>query len=160
MKELTLYTFDNADGDPDSFSTMNFDEAKTYARTNKLNIFENTYEWQEAVPVFGHDFTVPERQKPSTVLPEVGLRVVLNEMEIVMMHSLPAGESGTVTAIDEQIIVVKMDKHHELLDDWNNEVLIHVDFLGEDFPKVTDPKERLAMAFWDNVDGGRVEAGT
>jgi len=160
MKELTVYTFNDVNGDPDSFSTMDYNEAKQYARENELNIFENNYEWQEAIPCFGQDYTVPERDRPSTVLPEIGLKVVLKEIEIIMMHSLPAGESGVVKAIDDQIIVIKMDNHHELLNEWNNEVLIHVDWIEGSFGKVTDPRERLAMAFWDNVDGGRVEAGT
>lgn len=163
MKELTVYTFDNSDGDADSFETMNFEEAKEYAQENNLKIIENTYEWQERFPCFGQDYTVTERERPSTVLPEIGAKVVLKEIEIGMMQSLPAGYTGVVTAIDDQIIVVKVDQIHEVLSEWDNEVIVHVDFLGDDFLDVTDPKERLAMAFWDNVESvidGRVEAGT
>lgn len=97
---------------------------------------------------------------PSTEMPEIGMKVTLKVVEIGMMRSLPAGHTGTVTSIEEQIIVIKMDKHHKDLDEWDNNILIHEDWIGGSYTEIKDPRERLAMAFWDNVEDGRVEAGT
>lgn len=53
---LTLYSFEDKDGnEPDTFTTMDYQEAKVYAQENSLRVMANEYEWAEAVPV--DDFT-------------------------------------------------------------------------------------------------------
>lgn len=55
---LTLYTFEDADGrEYGTFTTQDYAEAKGYAAEQKLRLIANEYEWSEAVPVTGDDYT-------------------------------------------------------------------------------------------------------
>lgn len=61
MAEISVYTFEDADGNEDgTYSTQNSREAEEHARKYELRVIENVYEWQEAVPVEGWDFTGAE----------------------------------------------------------------------------------------------------
>lgn len=56
--DISVYSFRDADGeDAGEFKTQNFEEARQYAQKNSLCVVENVYEWQEAIPVDGADFT-------------------------------------------------------------------------------------------------------
>jgi hypothetical protein len=58
MSTLSLYSFEDAEGNEEgTFTTMKWDEAKEYASRYHLRVIENVYEWSEAVPVPGGDYT-------------------------------------------------------------------------------------------------------
>jgi hypothetical protein len=55
---LELYSFEDADGNESgTFTTREIEEAKQYAQDNGLRVIANVYEWSEAVPVSGCDYT-------------------------------------------------------------------------------------------------------
>jgi hypothetical protein len=58
MAQISVYTFEDKDGNSDGvYQTQDFREAKQYAMDNSLRVIENVYEWSEAIPVEGADFT-------------------------------------------------------------------------------------------------------
>ena len=59
--ELTLYSFEDKNGDESGcYTTQDFEEAKAHAMKYRLRLIENVYEWTEAVPYPGCDFTEDE----------------------------------------------------------------------------------------------------
>jgi hypothetical protein len=64
MGEISVYSFEDANGDDHgTFTTMKWDEAKEYAQRYGLRVIENVYEWTEAVPVPGFDFSQPDEDE-------------------------------------------------------------------------------------------------
>lgn len=62
---------------------------------------------------------------------KVGQRVrFLMRRDIYPFTIVKEGETGTITAL-EDIAYVKLDSHHEGLDDFNNEV--HMSYLDDQF---------------------------
>lgn len=63
--DLTVYTFEDANGAADSWTTMEYDDAKRYAYQWNLRIIANTYEWSDSEPL--EDYTQsddsPEEQR-------------------------------------------------------------------------------------------------
>jgi hypothetical protein len=58
---ITLYSFEDRDGNAvGSYTTQDYREAKWHASQYKLRLIENIYEWTEAVPVPGDDYTESE----------------------------------------------------------------------------------------------------
>lgn len=58
MTAITLYTFEDETGSEwGTFQTTNARAAKEYAQRAALRVIENVYEWTEAAPVNGWDFT-------------------------------------------------------------------------------------------------------
>lgn len=57
MSDLSVYGFEDAEGNPSEFRTVNVIEAKAYARDNSLKLIEHIYEWTEQVSVEGYDYT-------------------------------------------------------------------------------------------------------
>lgn len=59
MSTLTVYTFEDAAGCEDTFSTQDPRVAKERGQKYGLRVLANEYEWTEIVPVEGWDFTTP-----------------------------------------------------------------------------------------------------
>ena len=154
MSNISVYGFENNKGEPDEFTTLNFEEAKEYARRYQLKIVEHVYEWTEQVPVEGHDYTTdrepPDISNISRELPTVGTRVRLGCLENFDAFLIEEPGCGTVINVDVQqgLVWVKLDKHWPELDEWDNEWGINIEFLGDDYREITDREERLAIAFW------------
>jgi hypothetical protein len=55
--DISLYTFEDIDGEEDVFSTFNSKVAKEYAQKYNLRVIENIFEWSECIPVENCDFT-------------------------------------------------------------------------------------------------------
>ncbi len=56
--DISVYTFEDADGnEAGSYKTQDFKEADAYAKKYHYRIIENIYEWTEAYPVDGFDYT-------------------------------------------------------------------------------------------------------
>lgn len=56
--DISVYSFEDRDGNEyGTFTTQDYQEAKAYAAENKLRVMENVYEWSEAIPVEGDDYT-------------------------------------------------------------------------------------------------------
>ena len=49
MSDIEVYTFEDADGTPDGYSTMSAKDATNRARNYRLRAVANVYEWTEAV---------------------------------------------------------------------------------------------------------------
>ena len=58
MASVYLYTFENADGAEDTFSTFDFREARSRARKYEMRVISNEYEWTSSEVVC--DFTERE----------------------------------------------------------------------------------------------------
>lgn len=55
---ISMYSFEDKDGEESGcFTTLNFRDAEEYARKYNLRIIENVFEWSEAIPVEGGDYT-------------------------------------------------------------------------------------------------------
>ncbi len=54
---VTLYTFEGADGTPDTYQTFSAPEAKERGEKYRLRVVANEYEWQDAEVAW--DFTPP-----------------------------------------------------------------------------------------------------
>ncbi len=48
MADVTLYTFEDADGTPDTFSTFNAREAKDRGSRYRMRVIANTYEFADS----------------------------------------------------------------------------------------------------------------
>lgn len=46
--EPQVYTFEDEDGTPDEWDTMDYSEAKEYASQHKLAVIANTYVWEDS----------------------------------------------------------------------------------------------------------------
>ena len=61
-------------------------------------------------------------------LPTKHMRVMLRDEYECNWHGVwPKGEFGEVVSIDTNIIGVKLDKHYDALNEWNNELQIDLD---------------------------------
>tara|TARA_B100001778_G_scaffold334952_2_gene349508 strand:- start:22385 stop:23017 length:633 start_codon:yes stop_codon:yes gene_type:complete len=163
--DISVYGFEDSDGNPSEFRTMNVIEAKEYARSNRLKLVEHVFEWTEQVPVEGYDYR--ETKAPPSIegvrrsLPAIGTTVRLGRLEGFPHFLIEAGETGTVEFIDEQhtVISIKLDNEHDELEEWDNCYTVNVDFLGDDYSEITDRTERLALAFWLEVEEVIMEPG-
>lgn len=57
MATISVYTFEDADGNEDLFNTDDAEAAKAYAMQNNLRVIDNEYEWSYSTPVTEWDFT-------------------------------------------------------------------------------------------------------
>lgn len=58
---IEVYTFENADGDEwGFFTTQELEEARSYARENKLRLIANTFEWTDSELLEDH---TPRRRR-------------------------------------------------------------------------------------------------
>jgi hypothetical protein len=64
MAELTLYSFEDAEGNEDTYTTMDPNEAREFARENRLKMIAQTYEYSDSVVV--EDFTGVEGDDDGT----------------------------------------------------------------------------------------------
>jgi hypothetical protein len=48
---IEVYSFEDADGTEQGYTTQDYSEAKRYAQEYRLLIIANTFEWSEAEPV-------------------------------------------------------------------------------------------------------------
>ena len=156
--DISVYGFEDSNGNPSEFRTMNVIEAKEYARSNRLKLVEHVFEWTEQVPVEGYDFTGALR--PADIehvrrdLPKIGTKVRLGPMEGFPHFRFEGGETGTVSLVvpESGLIAIRPEKDHEELAEWDYCYNINSDWLGDDYPEVTDEAERLAIAFWLEVE--------
>lgn len=51
---ITLYTFEDANGTEDDYSTLNWADAHEYALTYSRRIIGNEYEWQDSEVIEDH----------------------------------------------------------------------------------------------------------
>lgn len=59
---------------------------------------------------------------------KVGQRVEFIEMWCIFPEdSIDKGETGVITVINDELISIKMDKHHDGLEYWQNETHIYSD---------------------------------
>lgn len=58
---LEMYTFEDADGHTVEFTTRDIEEAKRYARENKLKLIAQIFEWSESELV--EDNTPPKKRR-------------------------------------------------------------------------------------------------
>lgn len=155
---LSIYGLEYKNGNPVDFQTLNLSEAKDYARRSRLRLVEHVYEWTEKIPVEGCDFTgalrPPNIENVRRDLPTVGMRVQFGVMEGFPDFYIDRGETGTVALIAPEHggIAVKLDSQREKLNDWGNLFNISTDHLGDEYPEITDKTERLAIAFWLQVE--------
>ena len=66
--DITLYTFEDEDGNVPEYHTYNAQQAEDTARKNGWLVIDNTYEWQESVPVTEWDYrpSKPEDEDDET----------------------------------------------------------------------------------------------
>lgn len=66
MATISVYTFEDADGNEQEYSTQNSIEAKEYASKYNLRVVDNEYEWSDSSLVAEWDFT----EKPEALAAE------------------------------------------------------------------------------------------
>jgi hypothetical protein len=47
MAEITLYSFEDAEGNEETFTTLNYDEAREHAIQHQLRLIAQTYEYTD-----------------------------------------------------------------------------------------------------------------
>jgi hypothetical protein len=156
MSDISLYGFENNDGEPDEFRTLDLDEAIKYAKKYSLKLVEHVFEWTEQVPVEGHDY-IHQGSPPNRLLagiPPVGSRIRLGEIERFPLFRFDAGEIAVVKQrnFEAGVVWIELETEHEELEEWDNEVCFTAEMIGDDWPQITDEGDRLRMAFWSDVD--------
>lgn len=68
MSTVTVYSFEDENGEPDDYTTQDYHEAYERAVCYGLKIIANTYEWSDSEVV--DDFTWTKNDAPSDDSPE------------------------------------------------------------------------------------------
>jgi len=69
--QISVYTFEDKDGNEfGAYQTQDFEEAKRYAQEGSLRVIENVFEWSEAIPVEGADYTKTDDEDDEDEGPE------------------------------------------------------------------------------------------
>lgn len=48
MSEITVYTFEDENGSPDTYTTQDYQEARERAQRYHMRLISNTYEWADS----------------------------------------------------------------------------------------------------------------
>jgi hypothetical protein len=61
---ISVYSFEDREGHEDgTYQTQCYRDAQEHARRYGLRLIDNIYEWQEAIPVEGDDYTEPDENE-------------------------------------------------------------------------------------------------